>query len=80
MTALERLIPLPRLIEIDHVDLAAPPARVWQAVRHGSLGSSPFIKALFALRTLPARLAGREALAGALRASVRRPRDHGGGR
>lgn len=58
MTALERLIPTPYRIEIDRVDLCAPPARVWEAVRHGDLGRGAFVRALFALRTLPSRLAG----------------------
>ena len=34
MTALDRLIPAPALMEIDHVEIAATPARVWDAVRH----------------------------------------------
>ena len=54
MSALDRLIPTPRLLEIDHVDLGAPPARVWESVRHGELARSPFARALFAVRTLPA--------------------------
>lgn len=58
MTALDRLVPAPRLRESSHVDLAAPPARVWALVRHGDLARSPFIRALFALRALPSRLAG----------------------
>jgi hypothetical protein len=58
-SALDRLVPLPRLLELDHVDLAAPPARVWQLVRHGELARSPLARALFAVRTLPERLAGR---------------------
>jgi hypothetical protein len=56
---LDQLIPTPRLLEVDHVDLAAPPARVWQLVRHGNLARSPLIHALFELRALPARLAGK---------------------
>ena len=57
-TALDELIPLPRLLEIDHIDLAAPPGRVWELVRHGDLARSPLIRALFAVRTLPDRLRG----------------------
>ena len=34
---LDQLIFTPRLIEIDHVDLAATPERVWQLVRHADL-------------------------------------------
>jgi hypothetical protein len=61
MTALDRLIPAPAMVEIDHVDLAAAPSRVWEAVRHLDLAGSPFIRALFAVRTLPGRLTGRPA-------------------
>ncbi|HEX5760071.1 MAG TPA: hypothetical protein VF121_12850 [Thermoanaerobaculia bacterium] len=50
-TALDRLVPAPRLVEIDRLDLAAPPAAVWRRVRHGSLAPSPLIRALFAIRT-----------------------------
>jgi hypothetical protein len=58
MTQLDRLIPTPRLVEIDRVDLGAAAARVWEAFRHGDLARSPLIRALFALRTLPNRLKG----------------------
>jgi hypothetical protein len=52
MTALDRLIPQPRLAEVTHVDLAAPPTQVWARVRHAALGHTPATRALFALRTL----------------------------
>ena len=55
MTALDRLITSPRLIEITAVDLSEPPACVWQLVRHGNLPHSPVVRALFALRTLVSR-------------------------
>jgi hypothetical protein len=58
MSALDRLIPVPRLLEIDHVDLAAPASRVWDLVRHGDLARSPLIRALFAVRAFPDRLHG----------------------
>jgi hypothetical protein len=61
MRALDQLISLPRLLELDHVDLAAPPERVWDLVRHGDLARSPLVRALFKLRTLPDRIAGRKA-------------------
>jgi hypothetical protein len=60
MYALDQLIPKPRLLEIDDVEVAAPVARVWEAVRHGDLARTPLIRALFALRGLPSRLAGAE--------------------
>jgi hypothetical protein len=52
MTALDRLVPRARLVEIDRVDLDAPASVVWPRVRHGMLGESPVTRALFALRTL----------------------------
>lgn len=60
MNTLDRLIPLPRLLELDHVDLAARPDRVWDLVRHGDLARSPLVRALFKLRTLPDCIAGRK--------------------
>ena len=59
MTALDRVIPTPALIEVDAIDLAIPPARAWEMLRHGDLGGSAVIRALFALRTLPEHLAHR---------------------
>jgi hypothetical protein len=58
MYALDQLIHAPRLLEIDDVEIAAPVAVVWEAVRHGHLARSPLTRALFALRELPRRLAG----------------------
>ncbi|MFI5076828.1 MAG: hypothetical protein ACHQRO_05775 [Vicinamibacteria bacterium] len=52
MTALDSVIATPRLVEIDRVDLSAPPAQVWQRMRHAALAHSPVTRALFALRTL----------------------------
>lgn len=60
MSLLDQLIPTPRLVEVDHVDLSAAAEQVWSIVRHSDLGHSPLIRALFALRTLPSRLSGRE--------------------
>ena len=56
---LELLIPTPRLLEVDHVDLAVSPERLWQVLRHGDLARSPLIHALFELRALPERLKGK---------------------
>lgn len=55
---LDRLVPAPRKVEVNTVDLAATPAVVWNHLRHGDLGDSPFSRALFSLRTLPSRLGG----------------------
>lgn len=56
---LDRLIPLPRLLETDQAELAAPPSAVWELLRHGNLARAPFARALFQLRTLPDHLHGR---------------------
>ncbi len=61
MSVLDKLIRSPRLVETDHVELDAPPALVWHAVRHGNLARSRLVRALFALRTLPTRLVGGKA-------------------
>ncbi len=58
MNALDLLLPTARLIELDHVDLAATPERVWERIRRGDLFVSPFVRALFAARALPERLRG----------------------
>jgi hypothetical protein len=58
VTLLDRLIPAPHLLEVDHVDVAAAPERVWERVRHGDLARSPLIHALFELRALPERITG----------------------
>jgi hypothetical protein len=55
---LDRLIPLPRKLEVDTIELAAAPAAVWEHVRHGDLAEAPLARALFALRTLPSRVRG----------------------
>jgi hypothetical protein len=67
MTTLDQLIPTPRLLEVDDIDVAAPPEKTWELVRHGELARSWLIKALFALRTLPGRLTGQPAEAPSLR-------------
>lgn len=59
-TALARLIPSADLVEVHAIDVAAPPERAWERVRHGDLAASAPIRALFALRRLPDRLRGAE--------------------
>lgn len=59
MPLLDTLIPTPRLVEVDYVDLAGPPERAWQYVRHGNLAHSPLVHALFELRALPERITGK---------------------
>jgi len=57
-STLDRFIPAPRLRETDHVDVRATLGRAWQATRNLDAARAPAIRALFALRTLPARLSG----------------------
>ncbi|HEY6881169.1 MAG TPA: hypothetical protein VI299_24250 [Polyangiales bacterium] len=64
---LDSLIPAPRKIESNSIDLAAPPALVWDYVRHANFAEAPLVRALFALRTLPSRIAGAAAEAPVLR-------------
>lgn len=59
MRALDRLIPTPRLLEIADIEIAAPVSKVWNAIRHTDLARSLVIQALFLVRSLPSRLAGR---------------------
>jgi hypothetical protein len=57
-TTLERLIPLPRRREREHVDLAAPAERIWELIRHRDLARTPMLRALVGLRALPGRASG----------------------
>jgi hypothetical protein len=61
MTALDRILPDPALVERHHVDVAAPASRVWKHARHLDLARIPCVRMLFALRTLPDHIAGRHA-------------------
>ncbi len=63
---LDTVIPMPRLLEVDRVDIAAPATLVWERIRHADLPQSSLVRALFAIRTVPARLRG-EVSASALR-------------
>lgn len=55
MAMLDRLIPNPRLLEIDWIDLGSLPELVWKAVRHEDLPQSAAVHALFAIRTFVTR-------------------------
>ena len=59
MTALQRLIPGPHLLEVHRINVAAPAADVWDEVRLGELSEPVAIRALFKLRTLASRKGGR---------------------
>jgi hypothetical protein len=57
-TTLERLIPVPRRREKEHVELAAPAERIWKLIRHEDLARTPMLRALVGLRALPGRAPG----------------------
>jgi hypothetical protein len=58
-TALDRVLPTPRLLEIDRIEVAIPPERAWRIIRHADFGRrSSLVRALFELRTLPSRVLG----------------------
>ncbi len=59
-SALARLMPGARLVQVSGCDVAAGPARAWEHVRDGDLGSPPLVRALFGLRALSDRVRGRE--------------------
>jgi hypothetical protein len=40
LSVLDQLTPAPRLLEVDHIELAAPPEQVWRLVRHGDLAGA----------------------------------------
>jgi hypothetical protein len=61
MSVLDRLIPNPAMVEIDHAELAVSADRAWKAVRDLDLAQSTLVRTLFALRTIPDRLKGRDA-------------------
>jgi hypothetical protein len=56
---IDDFMPVSEFSERHAVRVAAPPERAWEAVRALDLGGSPLIRALFALRSLPALLAGK---------------------
>ena len=61
MNILDRLIPKPAMAEIDTAELAVDGNRAWKAVRALDLAQSTFVRTLFAVRTIPDRLKGRQA-------------------
>ena len=93
-SALARLMPGARLVEVSGCDVAADPARAWEYVRHGDLDGPRLVRALFGLRALPDRVRGREPAPlrmriddlvstpedPGLRGADRRPPARGGGR
>lgn len=53
MSSLDRFLPDARHVEVDHADVAASAGEAYRALRDLDLGRSPFVRALFWLRTLP---------------------------
>ncbi|MBS2018830.1 MAG: hypothetical protein JST00_38540 [Deltaproteobacteria bacterium] len=56
MSALDRVVPTPRLLETDEIELALPVDQAWNVVRHADFGKLPIVRALFTTRTLPERV------------------------
>ncbi|WP_020578538.1 hypothetical protein [Actinopolymorpha alba] len=53
---MDRVLPAPRVVEVDSVDLAMSLEDAWELIRHGEiLEQSPFVRGVFAIRRLPAR-------------------------
>ena len=57
---LESFVPHARLTQIDHVDVAVPARQAYDVARHLDMARAPLVRALFALRSIPARLRGHE--------------------
>ncbi len=55
---LESILKDPQLLEVDRIDVEATPEVVWERLRHGDLMATPAVRALFAVRGLPAQLRG----------------------
>ncbi|GAA5001015.1 hypothetical protein GCM10023317_33080 [Actinopolymorpha pittospori] len=60
-SALDRMLPAPRMDEVDTVDLTMSPEEAWDVIRHGDLfENSRLARGLSALRAMPDRIAHRE--------------------
>ena len=62
MVLLDDLLPAYEFNEVHSVRIAAPPGAVLEAIERATLGEMPLVRALFAVRSLPTRLAGRRGL------------------
>lgn len=58
MRAIQRHLPHPSLCEINRIRVAAPADAAWAAARHFDGASIPWVRWLFGLREVPARLLG----------------------
>src|SRR5688500_13646254 len=56
---LDAFLPEYDAVQRHAIDLAASPARVWEALRSADLGRAPLVRALLAARVAPALLASR---------------------
>src|SRR3712207_1099184 len=59
---LDELMPLYEFEEVHAVRVSATPERALEAVRRATPGEMPLVRLLFAIRSLPARLAGKQGL------------------
>jgi len=58
---LERLIPVARRREREHVVLAAAPERIWEMIRHEDIARTPVLRTLVRSSVLPGRASGKRA-------------------
>jgi hypothetical protein len=56
---IDSFAPYPDVVETHRIEIAAPCEAVYQALWTADLGSSPFVKGLLALRSLPERIVHR---------------------
>jgi hypothetical protein len=59
MTILAQMMPVFRMRQIDHVAVEAPPQEAWAALEAFDASSIPFVRWLFDLRLVPARIEAR---------------------
>lgn len=58
MRLIQEYLHRPRHSEIHRIFVKADPAEAWEAVRHFDMGSIPWVRVLFDIRTLPTRISG----------------------
>lgn len=79
MRAIQRFLPRPRHVELHRITVAAPPEIAWAAARHFDGGTIPWVRLLFDLRGLPARVLGRQPAEADRRIGVDQVADSGHG-
>lgn len=60
MRAIQEQLPQPRHTEVNRVFVKAGPDVAWEAVRHFDMATIPWVRLLFDIRLLPARLWGHQ--------------------